>query len=65
MYWRSKKTNHNVGIKAMKAVIMAGGKGTRLSRITTEIPKPLINLNGKPVLQYQIENMAPFTRLHK
>lgn len=41
----------------MKAVIMAGGKGTRLSSITKAIPKPMVLLGGKPVLQYQIENL--------
>ncbi|MFC5700639.1 HAD-IIIA family hydrolase [Cohnella faecalis] len=38
----------------MKAVIMAGGKGTRLSEFTKEIPKPLIPIGGKPVLEHQI-----------
>ncbi|MCX8130248.1 MAG: HAD-IIIA family hydrolase [Clostridia bacterium] len=40
----------------MKAVILAGGKGTRLGSLTEEIPKPLINICGKPVLEYQVEN---------
>ena len=39
----------------MKIVIMAGGKGTRISSIRDDIPKPMIDLNGKPVLQHQIE----------
>lgn len=40
----------------MQAVIMAGGKGTRLSSVTNnEIPKPMVKLNGKPILEYQIE----------
>lgn len=39
----------------MKIVIMAGGKGTRISSIRCDIPKPMIDLNGKPVLQHQIE----------
>ncbi|CAH1190037.1 UTP--glucose-1-phosphate uridylyltransferase [Paenibacillus plantiphilus] len=42
----------------MKAVILAGGKGTRLSEFTKEIPKPLIPINGKPVLEYGIDNFA-------
>lgn len=42
----------------MDAVILAGGKGTRLSEFTKEIPKPLIPLNGKPVLEYQINNLS-------
>lgn len=39
----------------MKAFILAGGKGTRLSELTSKIPKPMIKINGKPLLQYQIE----------
>lgn len=44
----------------MKAVILAGGKGTRLSQFTKEIPKPLIPINGKPVLEYAIDNFAGY-----
>jgi NDP-sugar pyrophosphorylase family protein len=39
----------------MKVVIIAGGKGTRIQSITGEIPKPMMPINGKPVLEYQIE----------
>jgi len=39
----------------MKTVIMAGGKGTRVSEIAGDIPKPMIPILGKPVLEYQIE----------
>lgn len=39
----------------MKAVIMAGGKGTRMKEINWEVPKPMIPVLGKPILQYQIE----------
>ena len=39
----------------MKAVIMAGGKGTRVTEVSSELPKALLPLNGKAVLQYQIE----------
>ena len=41
----------------MQAVIMAGGKGTRLAQIAQNIPKPMIPVMGKPILQYQIENL--------
>jgi D,D-heptose 1,7-bisphosphate phosphatase len=34
---------------------MAGGKGTRISSIAAGIPKPMIPVNGKPVLEYQLE----------
>ena len=39
----------------MKAVIMAGGKGTRISSIASDIPKPMIKIEGKPVLEHEIE----------
>lgn len=39
----------------IKAVIMAGGKGTRVQEIAPDIPKPMIKILGKPILQYQIE----------
>ena len=41
----------------MQAVIMAGGKGTRLAAVTKDIPKPMVPINGKPLLEYQIENL--------
>lgn len=39
----------------MKVVIMAGGKGTRISSLASDIPKPMIKIEGKPVLEYEIE----------
>lgn len=39
----------------MKTVIMAGGKGTRISSVASDIPKPMIKINGKPVLEHEIE----------
>lgn len=39
----------------MKIVIIAGGKGTRIASVNSEIPKAMIPVNGKPVLEYQIE----------
>ena len=41
----------------MQAVIMAGGKGTRLAAVTKNIPKPMVPIEGKPLLEYQIENL--------
>ena len=34
----------------MKVVILCGGKGTRLKELTEEIPKPLVEIGGKPIL---------------
>lgn len=39
----------------MYAVITAGGKGTRVSSLNNSVPKPLLPVAGKPVLQHQIE----------
>lgn len=44
----------------MKAVILAGGKGTRLGNLTASIPKPMVRLAGKPIVQYQVELCARF-----
>ena len=41
----------------MQAVIMAGGKGTRLASVTRNIPKPMVPIQGKPLLEYQVENL--------
>lgn len=39
----------------MKTVIMAGGKGTRIASVASDIPKPMIPVSGKPVLEHEIE----------
>ena len=39
----------------MKTVIMAGGKGTRIASVASDIPKPMIPVAGKPVLEHEIE----------
>jgi NDP-sugar pyrophosphorylase family protein len=41
--------------KIMKAIILAAGKGERLKDITRDLPKPMINYKGKPLLQHNIE----------
>ena len=39
----------------MKAVILAGGLGTRLQPYTFFIPKPMLPLGNKPLLEYLVE----------
>lgn len=39
----------------MKALILAAGLGERLRPLTLETPKPLIDVHGKPILQYSID----------
>ena len=41
----------------MKAVILAGGRGSRLSELTDVIPKPLIKINGTPMLIHIINHL--------
>ena len=39
----------------MQAVIMAGGKGTRVASVNQMVPKPMLTIGGKPVLLHQVE----------
>ncbi|MFZ5447021.1 MAG: sugar phosphate nucleotidyltransferase [Thermodesulfobacteriota bacterium] len=41
----------------MRAVILAGGKGTRLAPLTEVIPKPLVPLGGKPILEIVLRQL--------
>jgi histidinol-phosphate phosphatase family protein len=42
-------------IAVKQAVILAGGRGTRLRPLTDTVPKPMIVMNGRPFLEYLIE----------
>jgi dTDP-glucose pyrophosphorylase len=44
-------------MKIDKAVILAAGRGTRMRELTAELPKPMIEVRGKPVLQHIIEGL--------
>ena len=44
----------------MKVVILAGGLGTRISEYTKTIPKPMIPINGRPLIYYIIEHYAKY-----
>lgn len=41
----------------MKIVIMAGGKGTRIATVNSEVPKPMIPIQEKPILEHAILSM--------
>jgi mannose-1-phosphate guanylyltransferase/phosphomannomutase len=57
MFRRKSRSIHLIegGFDVMKGVIMAGGKGTRLRPLTCNVPKPMVPLIEKPVMQYSIE----------
>ena len=38
----------------MKAVLLAAGKGERLEKVTSELRKPMIPINGKPVIEWNV-----------
>lgn len=46
------------GTRNMRAIILAGGRGTRLHPLTTRIPKPLVPMFDKPVMQHTVELLA-------
>ena len=44
----------------MKVVILAGGLGSRISEYTKTIPKPMITINGKPLIYYIMKHYAKY-----
>lgn len=44
----------------MKAIILAGGKGTRLAPYTTVFPKPLMPIDGMPILEVIVRQLSHF-----
>ena len=44
-------------MKIQKAVLLAAGRGTRMREMTAELPKPMLEVRGKPVLQYIVEGL--------
>ena len=50
----------NTDLSTVSAIILAGGRGTRISEYTKIIPKPMIKINGKPIITYIIDHYAKF-----
>jgi NDP-sugar pyrophosphorylase family protein len=46
--------------KETKLYLLVGGKGTRLASVTDGLPKPLVEVNGKPFLNHIIKNLSGF-----
>jgi len=44
----------------MKVIILAGGFGTRISELTKKIPKPMIKINGKPIIYHIMKHYAKY-----
>jgi UDP-N-acetylglucosamine diphosphorylase / glucose-1-phosphate thymidylyltransferase / UDP-N-acetylgalactosamine diphosphorylase / glucosamine-1-phosphate N-acetyltransferase / galactosamine-1-phosphate N-acetyltransferase len=42
----------------MKAVILAAGKGTRMGELTNELPKPMLRVQGKPILEHIVAGIV-------
>ncbi|MEM7824387.1 MAG: HAD-IIIA family hydrolase [Candidatus Aenigmatarchaeota archaeon] len=47
-------------VKKIKAVIIAGGRGERLRPLTDTLPKPMLPIGGKPILEHQIELLKKY-----
>ena len=43
-----------------KAMILAAGQGTRVRPLTSDLPKPMVPILGKPVMEYLIEHLARY-----
>jgi NDP-sugar pyrophosphorylase family protein len=41
----------------MQAVILAAGRGTRMNELTTAVPKPMLEVAGRPLLEYKFDAM--------
>ena len=48
------------GRRKIKAVILAGGLGTRISEETNRIPKPMVEVGGRPILWHIMKHFASF-----
>jgi dTDP-glucose pyrophosphorylase len=44
----------------LECIIMAGGRGKRLSPLTDSVPKPMLLLGGKPIIEHNIDRLISF-----
>ncbi len=52
--------NDKKSILPLDALIMAGGKGTRLRPLTENTPKPLLKVGDKPIIEYNVDRLSKF-----
>lgn len=63
---KTKKLKNIIDLEKTKAIlpvecmIMAGGRGKRLSPLTDQIPKPLLPLGNKPIIEHNIDRLISF-----
>jgi len=48
----------------MKAVILAAGRGTRMGELTAAVPKPMLRVDDKPVLEHIVEGLRDGAKIH-
>jgi NDP-sugar pyrophosphorylase family protein len=51
---------HHTSYLPIDAVIMAGGRGERLRPLTDSVPKPLLPISGKPIIEYNLDRLKDF-----
>ncbi len=63
--WTSARIEGRTYVRPRQAVILAGGRGTRMRPLTDTLPKPMVPILGRPFLEYQIEQLRDqgFTRI--
>jgi dTDP-glucose pyrophosphorylase len=52
--------NEKKSLLPIDAVIMAGGKGTRLLPLTKDTPKPMLHIGNKPIMEYNVELLKTY-----
>ena len=45
-------------MKAIRAIVPAAGKGTRLQKVSGDIPKAMFTVGNRPMLEYVLENIS-------
>ena len=59
-FWSLKDFTDGKSFIPVDAVLMAGGRGERLRPLTLETPKPLLKVAGKPIIDYNVDNLMRY-----